>query len=48
MRLVFVCVPTPMLRNGSQDLSFVNQVFKTAVKANLYIETTVLPGTTEN
>ena len=45
---VFVCVPTPMLRNGSQDLSFVNQVFKTAVKKPIYIlKSTVLPGTTE-
>ena len=46
---VFVCVPTPMLRNGSQDLSFVNSVFKNATKKPIYIlKSTVLPGTTES
>jgi nucleotide sugar dehydrogenase len=46
---VFVCVPTPMLKNGSQDLSFVDSVFKNATKKPIYIlKSTVLPGTTES
>ena len=46
---VFVCVPTPMKFDGSQDLSFVNQVFKKANSKPIYIiKSTVLPGTTEN
>jgi len=47
--LIFVCVPTPMFRNGRQDLSFIENVFKNATKGPLYvIKSTVLPGTTEN
>ena len=46
---VFVCVPTPMLRNGSQDLSFVDSVFRKATNKPIYIlKSTVLPGTTES
>jgi UDPglucose 6-dehydrogenase len=46
---VFVCVPTPMLKNGSQDLSFVDSVFKNATNKPIYIlKSTVLPGTTES
>ena len=38
-----------MLRNGSQDLSFVNSVFKKATNKPIYIlKSTVLPGTTES
>ena len=45
---VFVCVPTPMFQDGSQDLSYVFSVFKTANKKPIYIiKSTVLPGTTE-
>ena len=45
---VFVCVPTPMFENGSQDLSYVNKVFKDATNKPIYIlKSTVLPGTTE-
>ena len=45
---VFVCVPTPMLKNGSQDLSYVESVFKKATNKPIYIlKSTVLPGTTE-
>lgn len=44
---VFVCVPTPMKRDGSQDLSFIEQVFNVAKKKPIYIiKSTVLPGTT--
>ena len=45
---VFVCVPTPMYEDGSQDLSFVEIVFKKATDRPIYIlKSTVLPGTTE-
>ena len=45
---VFVCVPTPMFKNGSQDLSYVNKVFENATNKPIYIlKSTVLPGTTE-
>jgi UDPglucose 6-dehydrogenase len=45
---VFVCVPTPMFRNGSQDLSHVQSAFKKANNKPVYIlKSTVLPGTTE-
>ncbi len=45
---VFICVPTPMFKNGSQDLSYVENVFEKANKKPLYIlKSTVLPGTTD-
>lgn len=45
---VFVCVPTPMCVDGSQDLSFVENVFKFSKKTPIYIlKSTVLPGTTD-
>lgn len=45
---IFVCVPTPMRKDGSQDLSYVEKVFDEAVKGPVYIiKSTVLPGTTE-
>ena len=44
---VFVCVPTPMKKDGSQDLSFVENFFKTAKEGPIYIiKSTVIPGTT--
>ena len=44
---VFICVPTPMFEDGSQDLSFVESAFKNATKKPIYIlKSTVLPGTT--
>ena len=46
---VFICVPTPMFEDGSQDLSYVESAFENATKKPLYIlKSTVLPGTTEN
>jgi UDPglucose 6-dehydrogenase len=46
---VFVCVPTPMYEDGSQDLSYVESVFEKATDTPVYIlKSTVLPGTTEN
>ncbi len=45
---VFVCVPTPMYEDGSQDLSYVESAFKKATDGPVYIlKSTVLPGTTE-
>ncbi len=45
---VFVCVPTPMYDDGSQDLSYVESAFKMANDKPLYIlKSTVIPGTTE-
>ena len=46
---VFVCVPTPMYEDGSQDLSYVESAFKMATDIPIYIlKSTVLPGTTES
>ncbi len=45
--IIFVCVPTPMFSDGTQDLSYINNVFKNAVHGPLYIiKSTILPGTT--
>ena len=46
---VFICVPTPMFKDGSQDLSYVESSFEKATSKPIYIiKSTVLPGTTEN
>ena len=46
---VFICVPTPMFEDGSQDLSYVESTFKNATQKPVYIlKSTVLPGTTES
>ena len=48
--LVFVCIPTPMRENGTQDLSLIESFFYETQKYDskpLYIlKSTVLPGTT--
>ena len=45
---VFICVPTPMFEDGSQDLSYVENAFEKATNKPIYIlKSTVLPGTTE-
>ena len=45
---VFICVPTPMFEDGSQDLSYVESAFEKATNNPVYIlKSTVLPGTTE-
>ena len=45
---VFICVPTPMYEDGSQDLSYVESAFEKATDRPVYIlKSTVLPGTTE-
>jgi len=46
---IFVCVPTPMYRDGSQDTTYIDKVFESAVAGPIYIiKSTVLPGTTQN
>ena len=46
-KFIFVCVPTPMYKDGRQDLSYIEKVFEDAVKGPVYvIKSTVLPGTT--
>lgn len=45
---IFVCVPTPMKKNGTQDISYIDSVFKKSIPGPIYIiKSTVLPGTTE-
>jgi len=45
---IFVCVPTPMYQNGSQDTSYIDKVFEEAVEYSIYIiKSTLLPGTTK-
>ena len=45
---VFICVPTPMNEDGTQDISFVEKSFEKATSNPIYIlKSTVLPGTTE-
>lgn len=49
--LVFVCIPTPMKEDGTQDLSlvegFFHQVEKFKAKPIYILKSTVLPGTTQ-
>lgn len=46
---IFVCVPTPMKKDGTQDLTYIERVFETAVPGPVYIiKSTVLPGTTRS
>ena len=46
---IFVCVPTPMKKDGSQDISYIENVFKNAVEGPIYIiKSTIIPGTTKN
>jgi UDPglucose 6-dehydrogenase len=45
---VFVCVPTPMRRDGSQDISYIENVFNNVKRGPIYIiKSTILPGTTK-
>jgi len=47
-QFIFVCVPTPMKKDGSQDTSYIETVFETAIPGPIYIiKSTILPGTTE-
>ena len=45
---VFICVPTPMFEDGSQDLTYVQSAFENGTNKPVYIlKSTVLPGTTD-
>ena len=45
---VFVCVPTPMNKDGSQNNKFIESVFEKSKKGPIYIiKSTILPGTTK-
>ena len=45
---VFVCVPTPMMQNGDQNLNFIFDVFIHSTDKPVYIiKSTILPGTTK-
>tara|TARA_B100000963_G_scaffold289001_1_gene258389 strand:- start:2266 stop:3096 length:831 start_codon:yes stop_codon:yes gene_type:complete len=44
---IFVCLPTPMKKDGSQDLSFITDFFDDTKEGPIYIiKSTVVPGTT--
>ena len=46
---IFVCVPTPMYKDGTQDISYIENVFRSAVSGPIYIiKSTVMPGTTKS
>jgi len=46
---VFVAVPTPMRKDGSQYLKYVETVFEKVIPGPIYIlKSTVLPGTTKS
>ena len=46
---IFVCVPTPMKKDGSQDTKFIEDFFKVAISGPIYIiKSTVVPGTTNS
>ena len=44
---VFICVPTPMFEDGSQDLSYVESTFKNATQKPVYILKSTVLWTTE-
>ena len=46
---VFIAVPTPMKKDGSQDVSYIEKVFAKVTFGPVYIiKSTILPGTTNN
>lgn len=46
---IFVCVPTPMYKDGTQDITYIEKVFENAIAGPIYIiKSTVLPGTTKS
>jgi len=45
---VFIAVPTPMKKDGSQDISYIKNVFNEVSPGPIYIiKSTILPGTTQ-
>lgn len=48
---IFICLPTPMLSDGTQDISFIEDFFGNVIyneNTVFIIKSTVLPGTTES
>ena len=46
---IFVCLPTPMKKDGSQDTKYIDDFFMNAVSGPIYIiKSTVVPGTTNS
>ncbi len=46
---IFVCLPTPMRKDGSQDISLISDFFKNANEGPIYIiKSTIVPGTTNS
>ena len=45
---VFVCLPTPMKKDGSQDISYIEEFFIEAIPGPIYIiKSTIIPGSTD-
>ncbi len=44
---VFICVPTPMAKDGSCDTSIVEEVVKRIKAKTFVVESTIAPGTTK-
>ena len=45
---IFVCLPTPMSLDGTQDLSYIENVFSQVTPGPIFIiKSTILPGTTK-
>jgi UDPglucose 6-dehydrogenase len=45
---IFICVPTPMRQDGSQDITYIENVFKSVKPGPIYIiKSTIIPGTTK-
>jgi UDPglucose 6-dehydrogenase len=50
-KYIFVCLPTPMRSDGTQDLSFIEDFFESVIPSPdsiFIIKSTVLPGTTRS
>lgn len=46
---VFICVPTPMYKNGQQDQTYIHQALEKSSNKPIYIlKSTVIPGTTHD
>ena len=45
---IFVCLPTPMKKDGSQDISYIEEFFIKAIPGPIYIiKSTIIPGSTD-
>ena len=44
---IFVCLPTPMKKDGSQDISYIDSFLSSTRSGPVYIiKSTIIPGTT--